>query len=166
MLTMDCAADLFEESLTDSIGDTFAETLETIHLDPERLTAHAFIGLTHKEQAAIRDCTHADPQGNMPLLSELLLEAYRRYPEHAACIAGGNTRTYAEVFSTADSIAKQLLPLLSGSNSCQTAVFLEKGAQQLYAALACTMCNCAYFPLDIQMPEQQLAGCLKTPGSG
>ena len=153
MLTMDCAADLFEESLTDSIGDTFAETLETIHLDPERLTAHAFIGLTHKEQAAIRDCTHADPQGNMPLLSELLLEAYRRYPEHAACIAGGNTRTYAEVFSTADSIAKQLLPLLSGSNSCQTAVFLEKGAQQLYAALACTMCNCAYFPLDIQMPE-------------
>ena len=164
MLTMDCAADLFEESLTDSIGDTFAETLETIHLDPERLTAHAFIGLTHKEQAAIRDCTHADPQGNMPLLSELLLEAYRRYPEHAACIAGGNTRTYAEVFSTADSIAKQLLPLLSGSNSCQTAVFLEKGAQQLYAALACTMCNCAYFPLDIQMPEQQLAGCLKNAG--
>lgn len=164
MLTMDCVADLFEESLTDGIGDSFVQLLENIHADQEYLNTHNNIDLTDNEKNTISDCVNATTAAALPLLSELLLKSYNENKNRPAVVSEGKTYSYHEAYQEATCIANEIRKKISTKNSCEVAVFLGKGKYQILSALASAMCNCAYFPLDIQLPEEQLKACVNTVG--
>lgn len=167
MLTMDCAADLFEPELTDAIGDTFKETLEKICDAPELFEKGSGIGLTQKEQETVKCCTSADlaADDGLPSLAELLIAPYRTSPERTAVISKGKEYSYKLIYRTAASAANQLRSAAGGISTTGAAVFLRKSHLQIVSALACTMCGTAYFPLDIEMPAEQLKACTENAGT-
>lgn len=162
MLTMDCVNELFEESVTNGIGDTFVMLLNKISED-ESFWKGSEIGLTDAESQAISGCTqNSITSEDMPKIADLFEHNLDVNADCAAVIAGDRTYTHREAYNIAGGIAEIIK---KHSVKEPVAVFMEKCAYMPISALACLMSGCAYFPIDLELPVEQLIACVRRANS-
>lgn len=161
MLTMDCVDELFEESVTDGIGDTFVMLLNKISED-ENFWNGSEIGLTSAEISAISGCTQNSIAEDMPRIADLFKHNLEVNSVCAAVIAGDRIYTHKEAYNMAGCIAEVIK---KHSVKEPVAVFMEKCAYMPISVLSCLMSGCAYFPIDLELPVEQLIRCVHRVGS-
>jgi len=89
------------------------------------------------------------------LLHELFAEQARVRPQQEAVITPERAMTYAELQHRADGLARQLR--LSGAQPNQlVAIVMEKGWEQVVAALAVSQAGAAYLPIAADTPRERL----------
>ncbi len=160
-LIMDCVEQLFDESVTDGIGDTFVQLLEKIYSDADYWKKLYQPELTLKEKQIIEPCISADIKAQLPSLAELFHNTCSEYGDLPAIISRERTFTHSQAFSYAKAVVKQVGKLIGENSNMTVAVFLEKSVWQPVSALSCVMGRCAYYPVDLDFPDEQIAYCLK-----
>lgn len=162
MLTMDCVDQLFEEAVTDGIGDTFVMLLNKIREDEDFWRGSERIGLTPSERACISDCIDNKSYTNLPMLSELFMKSYSENKDKAAVITSSAGYTHKQVYNMAACLSQKIG---LQSEDGPVAVFMEKSCYQPISALACVMSGRAYYPIDLELPVEQVISCIKNAGA-
>lgn len=161
MLIMDCVAELFEENLTEGIGDTFVKILELYGKESSYIEECGYAPLLENERNVIADCIHAEENKFLPDLSHLLLEAYNKYKENTAIIYNDVVTTYEEMYQEAFCTAKEIKKRTKRVSKFHIGVFMDKSKYQPISAIAATLMNCAYLPLDIQYGIEEINYCIE-----
>ncbi len=162
MLTMDSVEELFDESVTDGIGDTFVMLLNAIYEDETSWLKISKIELTDTEKKVISECTENKIEYNMPLLSELFLDCYNKYENETAVITENNKYSFHQIYNMASCIADIIR---NNSKNKIAAIYLEKSEYMPVSALACVMSGCAYYPFELELPIEQIANCIERSGA-
>ncbi len=94
---------------------------------------------------------------NIPQLIEKLVE---EYPDHV--VAGDELRslTYNELNKRANQLATQIIKNM-GKDSCQVALLIEHGTDQVLAILAILKAGKCCIPLDVNFPVERNKTCLE-----
>lgn len=158
MLTMDCVDQLFEEEVTDGIGDTFVMLLNKIREDEDFWSNSDDVALTASEKKIISACIDNSTEAEMPRLSELFMDSYHANSDKVAILASDSSYTHKQAYNMAACLSESIR---ANADSGAVAVFLEKGIYQPIAALACVMSGCAYYPIDLELPIEQVSACVR-----
>ena len=94
------------------------------------------------------------------LLHELFLDQARRTPQRPAVITAERELTYGELDQLSDAIASRLRIVHTGKSKL-VAIVMDKGWEQIAAALGILRAGLAYVPIDPQLPESRRFGLLK-----
>ncbi|HKR14760.1 MAG TPA: amino acid adenylation domain-containing protein, partial [Pyrinomonadaceae bacterium] len=94
------------------------------------------------------------------LLHELFLDQARRTPQRPAVITKEREVSYADLDRFSSAIAGKLCREHTG-NSKLVAIVMDKGWEQIAAALGILRAGLAYVPIDPQLPESRRLGLLK-----
>lgn len=89
------------------------------------------------------------------LLHELFAEQSRLRPQHPAIITAGTVLTYRELETRAAHLGVRLRSMGVRPNTL-VAIVMEKGPEQVIAALAILIAGGAYLPIDPTLPEERL----------
>jgi amino acid adenylation domain-containing protein len=103
------------------------------------------------------------PLGGQRLLHDPFLDQARKAPGAPAVISGDRTLTYAQVRDLASEAAAQIAGLVpSGS---LVAIIMDKGWEQVVAAVAAVMAGCAFVPIEASWPASRVASLLAKTGA-
>ncbi len=105
-----------------------------------------------RQRALINSVVARPPQG---LLHSGFEAAASRHPEQPAIVSGRRSLTYGELLAAARSLARRLCRQGAAPNTL-VAVVMEKGWEQVAAALGILMAGAAYLPVDSALPEERL----------
>ncbi|SFR83687.1 non-ribosomal peptide synthetase [Anaeromicropila populeti] len=97
-------------------------------------------------------------------LDGLFLKAVRKYPEKAAVICGERILTYQEVLDRAYEISS-LLKEKGVSQNSLVAIIMEKGWEQVVAAMGILLSGAAYLPVDARNPQERKTKLLEDSGA-
>nr|WP_245920178.1 non-ribosomal peptide synthetase/type I polyketide synthase [Melittangium boletus] len=89
------------------------------------------------------------------MLHELFAAQVAQRPEHPAIIAGDRVISYGELRDRANRLAHRIRALGIGPNQL-VAISMEKGWEQLVAALGILNAGAAYLPIDPSLPRERL----------
>ncbi|MFG3438525.1 amino acid adenylation domain-containing protein [Nonomuraea sp. NPDC047897] len=110
-------------------------------------------------QAARRERANATaaplPAG---LLHEPVVAQARRTPDRPAVVTGDRTLTYGELLRRARAVAARLRP------GTRVAILMDKGWEQVVAALGTLLAGAAYLPVDTAQPPARRARILADAG--
>ncbi|GAA3672011.1 hypothetical protein GCM10022224_040220 [Nonomuraea antimicrobica] len=95
---------------------------------------------------------------------ELVAERARRQPSAVAVVHGRHRLTYAELMARAERLARQLTGHGVGPEVV-VGVCLERGPDQVVAALAVLVAGGAYLPLDPDYPDRRLSLMVEDSGA-
>jgi amino acid adenylation domain-containing protein len=157
VLRWDAVAALFPQGLLDALADAVTERLAAL-AESDRAWGSGQ-ALTARDRAAI--ARYNDTAGPRPrhLLHEGFEAARRRTPEAPAVLAPDARLSYAELGAHVDAWARRLQDLGARPNQL-VAIVMEKGWEQVAAALAISRSGAAYVPIDPALPSARLAHVL------
>ena len=92
-------------------------------------------------------------------LPELFLAGLKVHEDRLAVIAPGKTLTYAELFASASRLAHLLREQGAGPNKL-VAIVMDKGWQQIVAAVGIVLSGAAYVPIAAGLPDERRDGLL------
>jgi len=103
------------------------------------------------QRAAMNDTAAPAPSG---FLHSPFLEQARKRPQQVAVVTSERNLTYHDVHRCARSLARRLRELGAGPNRL-VAVVMEKGWEQVVAAIAILEAGGAYLPIDPDLPRER-----------
>jgi amino acid adenylation domain-containing protein len=146
---------LFPPGLIDAMFAAYCQLLHRLATTEEVWQA-ACIPLLPRDQQELlarMNATAAPPADG--LLHELFRQQVRQRPQQAAVVTAARTVTYAEVRYGSLLLAHQLRN--AGAQPDQlVAIVMEKGWEQVVAALAILEAGAAYLPIDPGLPAERL----------
>ncbi len=146
---------LFPAGVIDAMFSAYCQLLQRLALEEETWQA-PFISLVPTEQLALYAQTNAtDVQQEPCLLQELFIRQAARDPEHIAIITPQRQLSYAEIYSGLVMLTYQLRRLGVRPNQL-VGIVMEKGWEQIVAALGILQSGAAYLPIDPTWPEERL----------
>jgi pyochelin synthetase len=150
----DAVEELFPEHLLDDMFGAYCGLLESLASKEEAWTApsRALVPPSHLADRALANATGAPISGR--LLHEAFLRQAEAHPNAVAVIAAGRTLTYGEVAGRAAALARRLRELSVGPNML-VAIVMEKGWEQVVAAVAVLIAQAAYVPIDPDLPAER-----------
>ena len=150
----DAVEEIFPPDLLDDMFSAYAGLLARLAGD-EGLWGEERLGLVPSAQLARRAAVNATavPESGA-LLQTLFQEQARRRPEEAAVIAPERSLTYRELERRAFALGARLRALGARPNRL-VAIAMEKGWEQVVAALAVVSSGAAYLPVDPELPRER-----------
>ncbi|MCF7806667.1 MAG: amino acid adenylation domain-containing protein, partial [Simkaniaceae bacterium] len=141
----------FPEGMIGAMFETYQTLLKTVaHCAsiPESLVPKRDLEIVEKANATgshpVEDYLHID-----------FFQCAQSRPQNIALITSNETISYGELAHTALFLSKQLKELAIQPNQC-IAIIMDKGWEQVAAALAIHACGAAYIPIDAALPQQRI----------
>lgn len=152
--TWDAVQELFPPGLLDEMFAAYIAYLRRL-ADDEAAWSETCTDLLPPRRmpasAAANDATVPVPTG---LLHGPFLDQVRKRPEHPALVTWNRSLSYADLHRQAWLLTRQLRRLRASPNRL-VAIVMEKGWEQVVAALAILQAGAAYLPLDPDLPRER-----------
>ncbi|TVP65605.1 MAG: amino acid adenylation domain-containing protein [Nodularia sp. (in: Bacteria)] len=151
----DAVEEVFPPGLLDDLFAAYSNFLHRLADEDElwQTTTRQLLPDHQIQQRAIINAT-ATPIAESALLHTLFLDQVPRHPHKAAVVTTQRTFTYQELSDRAHSIAQQLQQL--GTHPQQLiAIVMQKGWEQVVAALGILISGAAYVPIDPELPRER-----------
>lgn len=156
-LVWDCLEDRFPPGMLDAMVATTRTRLAEL----ARRTEHRESGTVLPEEELAARLAVNDTAA--PLAVDRLHEGIDRWaterPDAIAVVAGDRKLTYRELDERANQVANRLRELGARPNTL-VAIVMEKGWQQVVAALAVVRAGAAYLPIDADLPARRISELL------
>jgi amino acid adenylation domain-containing protein len=150
----DAVDEIFPQGLVDDMFATYSGLLARL-ADDEGLWQAERLALVPPTQLAQRaDVNATATPGSGALLQTLFQEQARLRPEEPAVIAAERSLTYRELECRALCLGARLRALGARPNRL-VAIAMEKGWEQVVAALAVVSSGAAYLPVDPELPRER-----------
>jgi pyochelin synthetase len=159
----DAVEELFPQDLLREMFDSYCALLDRL-ADDEGLWREQVRGLTppaHLRQRAAVNATGSP----MPkaMLHTLFAEQANERPLQTAVVAGRVRLTYEDLYRVASNLGREVREA-GGRPGALVAVVMEKGWEQVAAALAILQSGAAYLPVDPKLPAERLRHLLEHAG--
>ena len=156
VICWDAVESLFPESLLDDMFAAYGHFLQRLANEDEVWTAKTgdFLPPSQRERLAAINNTDTEGLERSALLQTLFFQQAIAHPERTAVIAGDCVFTYGELCDRVLTLAHQLREKGAKPNQL-VAIVMEKGWEQIVAALAILTAGAAYVPIDPELPEQR-----------
>ena len=163
LLSLEYAADLFDESSAQRILEHLATLLDAAVTDPDRaVTTLPLLTEPEREQILYGFNDTTVPYA-LRCVHELVAEQARRTPEAVAVAYGDDELTYGELERRANRLAHRLAELGVGPN-VPVAIAAERSVELVTAVLAILKAGGAYVPVDPAYPPERQAFMLTDAG--
>ncbi|MCG8424974.1 MAG: amino acid adenylation domain-containing protein [Proteobacteria bacterium] len=162
--TWDAVEELFPEALLDDMFAAYGGLMRRLAGDDETW-GQEIVSLApalHRDSVARVNATSADP--SQATLYELFADMVEQNPDHPAVISEAETLTYRELDSLARAVASWVRGHGVGVDE-RVAIVMEKGWQQVAAAVGIAASGAAYVPIDPDWPESRLRLLLADAGA-
>ncbi|KQW93464.1 hypothetical protein ASC94_12565 [Massilia sp. Root418] len=160
------AQELFSSARMERMAEHYLRMLEALVAQPAAMLGD--VPLLDEEETAwqLARAMPQQPSGAArPATIHGLIEAQvLRAPDAPALIADGASVSYAQLNQRANSLARRLIALGAGPETC-VAVAFERGPALVVGLLAVLKAGAAYVPLDPSHPPQRLAWMLEDSGA-
>jgi amino acid adenylation domain-containing protein len=153
-LAVEYRADRFDEAWMEKLLGHYETLLESLPEDLARNTADAPM-LGEPELLELRRFAKGaelDTELSLGLLPNQILDQARRSPDSPAVISGGVSQSYAELVSSAGSIARKL-SARGVKPGDRVGLFLNRSALMIAGILGSHWAGAAYVPLDPEYPR-------------
>lgn len=147
---------LFPAGVIDAMFSAYTQLLQCLAME-EHVWQANLIPLLPAQQRALYEHTNATdgPPESPCLLQQLFTRQVCKDPKQLAIITPQRTLSYAEVHTGSLLLAYQLRQLGAKPNQL-VGIVMEKGWEQIVAALGVLLSGAAYLPIDAQTPETRL----------
>ncbi|EYF05057.1 amino acid adenylation domain-containing protein [Chondromyces apiculatus] len=150
----DAVEEVFPEGVLDAMVEAYAGHLARL-ADGEGWDVVAEMPLAEAQLAARKALNATDAPESKARLHGLFEAQARRTPEAAAVIDPRRTLSYAELAGWTRGLGRALQELGARPNRL-VAIVMEKGFEQVVAALAILHAGAAYLPIDPALPAERL----------
>ena len=161
IFSWDAVEELFPAGLLDDMFAAYSRFLERL-IDEDELwhtSTRQLLLPVQLEQLAIPNATDT-PIPETALLHSLFFEQAQQQPQRIAIATPNRTLTYQEVSDRALTLAHHLRQQGSRPNQL-VAIVMEKGWEQVVAALAVLASGAAYVPIDPDLPTERRSHLLE-----
>lgn len=155
IINWDAVEEIFPPDLLDDMLAAYCCLLQRLAHDDLSWqdTRHTHVPPAHLAQRAAVNATNtAVPNGT---LYTFFLEQVRARPQETAVIATGKTLTYGELHRRANQVGRQLRAWGTQPDTL-VAIVMEKGWEQVVAAVGIHAAGAAYLPIDASLPKERL----------
>ncbi|MGW3927899.1 amino acid adenylation domain-containing protein [Streptomyces microflavus] len=153
--------DLFDRTTAQALADRLARLLTAAAAEPETPVGLLPVLGEDEVHRALVEANGASADRPVPLtLAEVYEVAARRHPDRAAVSCAGDSLTYAELSSRAQSLARLLAARNIGPGSI-VALALPRSLDLVAGLLAVSLSGAAYLPMDPDYPADRLAHMLE-----
>jgi amino acid adenylation domain-containing protein len=152
----DAVAALFPPGLLDAMFAAYCKRLEQLAADEPLWHAPTALSLPPAQLQllnSLNDTAVAVPDVTLPAL---VLAQVEQRPERPAVLSPGRELSYAELGAASAAVASWLLEHGAERNRL-VAVVMEKGWEQIVAALGVVQAGAAYLPIEADVPAERLA---------
>lgn len=155
----DAVEDLFPAGMLDDMFAAYCNLLRFLAEDTSRWSRpiSPLIPEWQIRQRAVMNATSAPVSG--ATLLELFLAGLEAHRDRFAVITPTKTLTYAELFVRAKWLAKRLREYRAEPNKL-VAIVMDKGWQQIVAAMGILLSGAAYVPIAAGLPDERREGLL------
>ncbi|MFF4919420.1 amino acid adenylation domain-containing protein [Kitasatospora sp. NPDC001261] len=164
VLNWDVVEEVFPEGVVDGMWEAYRDLVRG--LCEEGAWRRPPAVLAPEADLAVRRAVNAT---DGPVPAELLHDAFLRQaaarPDAPAVITAARTLSYREVDRRSDRIARRLIDDGAGPGAL-VGIVLDKGWEQVVAALAVLKTGAAYVPVDAAVPGPRLRMIVETAGIG
>ncbi|MBD2305376.1 amino acid adenylation domain-containing protein [Chroococcidiopsis sp. FACHB-1243] len=153
----DTVEELFSEGLSQNLLDAFIHLLHLLGTD-ENLWQQSWSEVMRRVMLATgQQLVAAGDEQPMPeiLLHDLIAAQVPQHPDQAAVVTTQKTLTYQELYSLANRWGRHLRNLGAQPNQ-PIAIVMEKGWEQVVAALGILHAGAAYLPIDATVGKERL----------
>jgi amino acid adenylation domain-containing protein len=151
VLNFDFVEQLFFPGFVEQIFEAYLGSVERLATDAREWGAER-LGLTSEPIFPEIPPDHAELDG--VLLHELFVQQAISQPDRVALITGSRAIRYGELHRRALAVAAQLRAMEVRPNEL-VAITMEKGWEQVVAALGVLMAGGAFVPVDAELPDQR-----------
>ncbi|MET8343434.1 amino acid adenylation domain-containing protein [Streptomyces microflavus] len=153
--------DLFDRTTAQALVDRLARLLTAAAAEPETPVGLLPVLGEDEVHRALVEANGASADRPVPLtLAEVYEVAARRHPDRVAVSCAGDSLTYAELSSRAQSLARLLAARNIGPGSI-VALALPRSLDLVAGLLAVSLSGAAYLPMDPDYPADRLAYMLE-----
>ncbi|MEU0764851.1 amino acid adenylation domain-containing protein [Streptomyces microflavus] len=153
--------DLFDRTTAQALADRLARLLTAAAAEPETPVGLLPVLGEDEVHRALVEANGASADRPVPLtLAEVYEVAARRHPDRVAVSCAGDSLTYAELSSRAQSLARLLAARNIGPGSI-VALALPRSLDLVAGLLAVSLSGAAYLPMDPDYPADRLAYMLE-----
>ncbi len=164
VLNWDVVEELFPAGMIDAMFEAYSGLVTRLAEEPSAWTERTRL-LLPPEQLDIRRQANATaapvPRG---LMHEPFVRAAALQPERPAVITSRRTLTYGELDAASNRVARWLREQGARPNAL-VALVMEKGWEQVVAALGVLKSGAAYVPIDAHLPPARLRYLLENTGT-
>jgi epothilone synthetase B len=161
IFTWDVVESVFPSGLMDDMFTAYCHFLNRLSNEAElwQATKRQLLPSTQLQQLAAINATETSlPQAT--LLHSLFFEQVPLRPQQAAVVTAHRTLTYRELGDRVNQLGHQLLQLGVRPNQL-VAIVMEKGWEQVVAALAILASGAAYVPIATELPKERRSHLLE-----
>ena len=154
LLIWDAVEGLFPEGLLDDMFEAYCNLLQRL-ADEEtawRETTPSLVSVPRLKKRT--ESNDTDAPVSSETLTSLFVKQVARQSDHPAVISSGRTLTYEELSCRSNDVG-DLLREKGTRPNILVAVVMEKGWEQVVAALGILKSGAAYLPIDLANPEER-----------
>jgi amino acid adenylation domain-containing protein/non-ribosomal peptide synthase protein (TIGR01720 family) len=153
---------LFPPGLLDEMFAAYVQRLERLAA-PEAWDAQGAVLTPAAQQALFAAANATQAEASMDLLHAGMLSAAARHAAAPALITAAGTVTHASLLMRATALAHELRTALLPDDAL-VAIVMEKGPEQVVAALAVLLAGRAFLPISAGQPDKRIAGIVDQAG--
>ncbi|MBL4673054.1 MAG: amino acid adenylation domain-containing protein, partial [Arenicella sp.] len=157
-LVWDAIDDLFPENMLDDMFSAYCQLLDSLTAAEswQQLTS-----LTPSSHLQTReDLTQAQEKVDLRLLHQLFEQQVQDHSDSVAIIAGDVTISYSKLEQWSQNLAALLIEKGATPNTL-VAIVMDKGWEQVVAAMAILKSGAAYLPINAELPDKRIAELLE-----
>lgn len=161
IFTWDVVESVFPPGLIDNMFTAYCRLLDRLSQEDKlwQATKRQLLSPAQLQQLAAVNATET-PVAEKALLHTLFFEQVALHPQQAAVITANRTLTYRELGDRVNRLGHQLRELGVRPNQL-IAIVMEKGWEQVVAALAILASGAAYVPIAPELPQERQWHLLK-----
>nr|WP_253835268.1 non-ribosomal peptide synthase/polyketide synthase [Actinokineospora globicatena] len=145
--------DLFDPATVERLTGHLTALLTAIAADPDQVAGD--IDLLDAAERQRVEAWQGTREGEFPPLTRLFAEQAARVPDADAVVFGTDRRTFAQVESAANQLARYLVARGAGPERL-VALALPRSADVVVAILATLKSGAAYLPIDTTLPTERV----------
>ncbi|MGK5546440.1 amino acid adenylation domain-containing protein [Streptomyces sp. URMC 127] len=149
--------DVFDRAAAERITDRFLNLLARFAEDPDTPLARLDLLLPDERRALAEEWNATGREVPSGTLVSRFAERLAAAPEATAVVYEGRELTYRQLDDLSDGLAAELVAAGAGPDRI-VAVAVPRSAELMVALLAVLKSGAAYLPLDLDHPEERLAG--------
>ncbi|WP_334150927.1 amino acid adenylation domain-containing protein [Hyphomicrobium sp.] len=153
---------LFPPGLLDDMFTAYVQRLECL-AEPEAWDAQGAVLTPLAHQAVFAAANATQAEANTDLLHAGMLRAAAGHPAAPALITAVGTITHGSLLMRATALAHDLRAVLQPDDAL-VAIVMEKGPEQVVAALAVLLAGRAFLPISAGQPDGRIAGIIDQAG--
>lgn len=152
--------DLFEKKTVEGMLDTMVNIARNIIKDDARLVSELEVVDESTASRIKKECVSVSDYGENYTIVELFKEQVKVNKDKTAVKYNGMTMSYEELDLLSDKLASKICKNIS-ADTHYVAIDIDKSINMIVGLIAILKSNCAYVPLDLSYPDNQISYILK-----